>query len=95
MRTVIDSDVMRQRSSELKQRHAALMEAMQQARQTVDAVCAETEGQGTQAFCDRWLQEEPAIKRACDCVEEFGRAADQIAQIMDETQNSIASAMRG
>ena len=94
MLTNIDSQLMRDRAKELRDRHKDLLDALQAADRTVKQVAAETEGRGTEAYCERWMQEQRAIENSCNCVEEFAQAADKIAQIMDETQDSIANALK-
>lgn len=87
-------EMMRQRSGQYKTEANAVNDVILKMDNLLSALQGEWEGAASRAYAQRYSELKPGFVKAKELIEEIAAALTKTAQIVEETDNNIASQFR-
>jgi WXG100 family type VII secretion target len=92
----ITPDVMDQRAGEYRTRESEVNDIIGKMDNMLNQLMSEWEGDAARSYQDRWVGDlKPSFQRASELIDEIAIALNKTAQILRETDASIAAQLRG
>ena len=90
----ITPDQMRERANQYRQEADKVGDVIAQMDSLLSALQGEWEGSASESYAARYAELKPGFMKAQNLIDEIARALDSTAQIVEETDSSIASQFR-
>ena len=91
----ISPDTMRQRAGQYRKEASNVNQVIAAMDNLLNNLQGEWEGEASQSYAQRYAELKPSFNNAEELIDEIASALEQTADILEETDASIASAFRG